>query len=64
MRTMHGHSDILIYASQEHGGKIPVFRPTMKEFKDFKAFMEAIDDFGKRSGIVKVIPPKEWYVSV
>ncbi|KAF7731668.1 hypothetical protein EC973_008838 [Apophysomyces ossiformis] len=32
----------------------------MEEFKDFKAFMEAIDDYGKQSGIVKVIPPQEW----
>lgn len=36
----------------------------MEEFKDFKAFMEAIDEYGKRSGIVKVIPPKEWCVNV
>ncbi|KAG0169293.1 hypothetical protein DFQ28_003740 [Apophysomyces sp. BC1034] len=32
----------------------------MEEFKDFKAFMEAIDHYGKQSGIVKVIPPQEW----
>ncbi|KAL0077977.1 putative jumonji family transcription factor [Phycomyces blakesleeanus] len=32
----------------------------MEQFKDFKAFMEAIDSYGKLSGIVKVIPPKEW----
>ncbi|KAL1935446.1 hypothetical protein VTP01DRAFT_4586 [Rhizomucor pusillus] len=48
------------YYDQSNGGAIPVFRPSMEEFKDFKAFMEAIDEYGKRSGIVKVIPPKEW----
>jgi hypothetical protein len=37
-----------------------VFTPTLEEFKDFKAFMEAIEKYGKRSGIVKIIPPKEW----
>ncbi|KAI8093534.1 JmjC domain, hydroxylase-domain-containing protein [Halteromyces radiatus] len=48
------------YYDQDHGGQIPVFRPTMEEFKDFYAFMEAIDSYGKEAGIVKVIPPKEW----
>ncbi|KAI9023593.1 JmjC domain, hydroxylase-domain-containing protein [Phycomyces nitens] len=48
------------YYDQDNGGAIPVFRPTMEQFKDFKAFMEAIDSYGKLSGIVKVIPPKEW----
>lgn len=33
----------------------------MEEFKDFKSFIESIDKYGKESGIVKVIPPKEWY---
>ena len=42
------------------GGQIPVFRPSMEQFEDFKTFMEAIDPYGRHSGIVKVIPPKEW----
>ncbi|KAI9673334.1 MAG: hypothetical protein M1829_004100 [Trizodia sp. TS-e1964] len=42
------------------GGKIPVFKPTMDQFRSFKKFMEKIDKYGMRSGIVKVIPPKEW----
>ncbi|QRW11062.1 histone demethylase JARID1 [Ceratobasidium sp. AG-Ba] len=41
---------------------IPVFRPTMHEFEDFEAYMERIEVWGRRSGIVKVIPPKEWQV--
>ncbi|KAG2217670.1 hypothetical protein INT45_006179 [Circinella minor] len=48
------------YYDQANGGQIPVFRPTMEQFKDFKSFMEAIDPYGRHSGIVKVIPPREW----
>ncbi|KAI9884781.1 MAG: hypothetical protein M1823_003419 [Watsoniomyces obsoletus] len=42
------------------GGKIPVFKPTMDQFRSFKEFMSKIDKYGMKSGIVKVIPPKEW----
>ncbi|KAJ1021695.1 hypothetical protein NDA16_003831 [Ustilago loliicola] len=46
-------------ASSSHDG-IPVFEPTMQQFHDFYAFCEAIDSWGMQSGIVKVVPPKEW----
>ncbi|TPX64393.1 hypothetical protein SpCBS45565_g05918 [Spizellomyces sp. 'palustris'] len=39
---------------------VPVFKPTDEQFKDFAAFMRAIDSFGKAAGIVKIIPPQEW----
>ncbi|CAE6482174.1 unnamed protein product [Rhizoctonia solani] len=39
---------------------IPVFRPTLDDFSDFERYMERIEPWGRRSGIVKVIPPKEW----
>ncbi|EIN04471.1 JmjC-domain-containing protein [Punctularia strigosozonata HHB-11173 SS5] len=39
---------------------IPVFKPTMAEFRDFEGYMKAIECWGMRSGIVKVIPPQEW----
>ncbi|KAH7320507.1 JmjC domain, hydroxylase-domain-containing protein [Rhizoctonia solani] len=39
---------------------IPVFRPTLHDFSDFERYMERIEPWGRRSGIVKVIPPKEW----
>ncbi|KAH9895782.1 hypothetical protein C8Q73DRAFT_689416 [Cubamyces lactineus] len=39
---------------------IPVFKPTMEEFTDFEAFMNRVEPWGMRSGIVKIIPPKEW----
>ncbi|KAF2491756.1 hypothetical protein BU16DRAFT_127854 [Lophium mytilinum] len=42
------------------GGKIPVFKPTMDQFRSFKKFIDRIDKHGMKSGIVKVIPPKEW----
>ncbi|EMC96328.1 hypothetical protein BAUCODRAFT_33663 [Baudoinia panamericana UAMH 10762] len=42
------------------GGKIPVFKPTLEQFKSFPKFIEKIDKYGMKSGIVKVIPPKEW----
>ena len=44
------------------GGKIPVFKPTMDQFRSFKKFVDKIDKYGMKSGIVKVIPPKEWSV--
>lgn len=39
---------------------IPVFKPTMDEFQDFEGYMNSIEAWGMRSGIVKVIPPVEW----
>ncbi|KAF2016556.1 hypothetical protein BU24DRAFT_422916 [Aaosphaeria arxii CBS 175.79] len=46
------------------GGKIPVFKPTMEQFRDFKRFVDKVDKYGMKSGIVKVIPPKEWRQSL
>jgi hypothetical protein len=34
----------------------------MEEFEDFEDYMNKIECWGNRSGIVKVIPPKEWLV--
>lgn len=36
----------------------------MDEFADFEGYMERIAPWGHRSGIVKVIPPKEWTESL
>ncbi|RFU77089.1 hypothetical protein TARUN_5134 [Trichoderma arundinaceum] len=41
-------------------GNVPVFKPTMKQFRDFKRYMEKIDHYGMKSGIVKISPPDEW----
>lgn len=39
---------------------IPVFKPTNEEFQDFEKYMTRVEPWGRKSGIVKVIPPKEW----
>ncbi|KAF2397044.1 hypothetical protein EJ06DRAFT_158545 [Trichodelitschia bisporula] len=41
-------------------GKIPIFKPTMAQFRSFKRFVDKINKYGMKSGIVKIIPPKEW----
>jgi hypothetical protein len=35
----------------------------MRQFLDFEKCIEKIDKYGMKSGIVKVIPPREWYVT-
>jgi hypothetical protein len=34
----------------------------MAQFRDFKKYVDKIDKFGMKSGIVKVVAPKEWLV--
>ncbi|KAK7203424.1 JmjC domain, hydroxylase-domain-containing protein [Myxozyma melibiosi] len=41
-------------------GTVPVFKPTMEQFESFPKFIKRIDSYGMKTGIVKVIPPKEW----
>ncbi|KAI7888964.1 JmjC domain, hydroxylase-domain-containing protein [Mucor mucedo] len=48
------------YYDQDNGGSIPVFTPSFEEFKDFKSFMTSVEEYGKKAGVIKVIPPKEW----
>lgn len=41
--------------------EIPVFYPTLAEFKDFSAFLASIEARGAhRIGLAKIVPPKEW----
>ena len=42
---------------------IPVFKPTMDEFRGFEEYMQKVECWGERSGIIKIIPPKEWCVT-
>jgi len=35
----------------------------MEEFRDFEGYLNKIECWGMKSGIVKVIPPKEWLVA-
>ncbi|GAA5828560.1 hypothetical protein JCM11251_000850 [Rhodosporidiobolus azoricus] len=42
---------------------VPVFEPTMEDFEGnggFYGYVKRIEKYGLRSGIVKVVPPKEW----
>lgn len=32
----------------------------MDQFRDFAKFVQKVDQYGMKSGIIKVIPPKEW----
>ncbi|KAI0008948.1 hypothetical protein F4779DRAFT_409461 [Xylariaceae sp. FL0662B] len=41
-------------------GTVPVFKPDINQFKDFKKFMTKVDPYGMKSGIIKIIPPEEW----
>ncbi|EJT98514.1 JmjC-domain-containing protein [Dacryopinax primogenitus] len=43
---------------------IPVFKPVWEEFQDFEGYVTALEPWGRRSGIIKVIPPKEWHDSL
>ncbi|TGZ77726.1 hypothetical protein EX30DRAFT_374373 [Ascodesmis nigricans] len=43
---------------------IPVFTPTMDQFRSFKKFVDKINHYGMQSGIIKIIPPKEWVDSL
>lgn len=39
---------------------VPVFRPNFEQFQDFYSFVRSINEYGMRSGIVKIVPPQEW----
>ncbi|KAM8961770.1 lysine-specific demethylase 4C isoform 1-T1 [Pelodytes ibericus] len=46
---------------QNNACKIMTFRPTLEEFKDFNKYLVYMESKGAhRSGLAKVIPPKEW----
>ncbi|CAI1963978.1 hypothetical protein SEUBUCD646_0E02580 [Saccharomyces eubayanus] len=47
-------------APSEVVGGIPVFKPTYEQFEDFYSYCKAINKYGMKSGVVKVIPPPEW----
>ncbi len=48
----------------EARNKLLIIAQTMRQFRSFKDFIQKIDKYGMKSGIVKVVPPKEWYVSI
>lgn len=50
----------LVIEPKYYNNGVPVFEPTMEEFEDFYKFNKAINKYGMKSGIVKIIPPIEW----
>ncbi|KAJ1673705.1 hypothetical protein EV182_004718, partial [Spiromyces aspiralis] len=40
--------------------EIPVFLPSMEQFKDFSAFVTAVEPLARKGGLCKVVPPPEW----
>ena len=53
-------SCIAAMAAVEENG-VPVFRPTFEEFRDFAAYVAAIEAVGgHRIGLARVVPPPEW----
>ncbi|OMJ07805.1 DNA damage-responsive transcriptional repressor RPH1 [Smittium culicis] len=44
--------------------EIPVFTPDYDQFIDFNSFVKAIEPFGINSGLVKVVPPKQWRIEL
>ncbi|KAJ2400420.1 hypothetical protein GGI23_002041, partial [Coemansia sp. RSA 2559] len=39
---------------------VPVFCPTMEQFKDFEGLVAAIEPLAVRGGVCKIIPPRAW----
>lgn len=39
---------------------MPVFHPTMEEFKDFKSYIAKMEKQVPNAAIAKVVPPSEW----
>lgn len=50
----------LVVEPKYYNNGVPVFEPTMEQFEDFYKFNKAINEYGMKSGIVKIIPPVEW----
>jgi hypothetical protein len=40
--------------------QVPHFKPTLKEFSDFKEYVKTIEPYGMEYGLVRITPPKEW----
>ncbi|KAG7664445.1 uncharacterized protein J8A68_002048 [[Candida] subhashii] len=59
--TYNSDESLIIEPAYYSEGNIPIFKPTMQQFNNnFYQFNKAINKYGMSSGIVKIIPPKEW----
>lgn len=54
----HKESELLDLKPDHYDNGIPVFKPTMEQFKDFYRFNKSINKYGFDAGIVRVIPHK------
>ena len=64
MQSVYPHKTTLHIEPSYYDNGVPVFQPTMHEFRDFYNFNKAINKYGMQSGIVKVIPPTQWVLRV
>ncbi|KAJ1658819.1 hypothetical protein IWQ61_001996 [Dispira simplex] len=39
---------------------VPVFKPTLLQFREFSRFIAAVEPYARKAGICKVIPPLAW----
>jgi hypothetical protein len=39
---------------------VPIFTPTMEQFRDFQKYVTAVNPYGMQTGIVLIDPPEEW----
>ncbi|KAJ1969071.1 hypothetical protein IWQ62_000854 [Dispira parvispora] len=39
---------------------VPVFKPTLLQFREFSRFIAAVEPYARKAGICKVIPPPVW----
>lgn len=60
MENVYKADPTLLVKPAYYSNGVPVFEPTMEEFRDFYLYNKAINRYGMQSGIVKVIPPPEW----
>ncbi|CAI5759137.1 unnamed protein product [Candida verbasci] len=63
MQSIYNYDPNLIIEPSEYENGIPIFKPTMDQFKDFYKFNKSINKYGMKSGIVKVIPPEDWKIN-
>lgn len=52
------------FVPDHYEGFVPIFKPEYEDFKDFYKFMSKVDEYGMKSGIIKIIPPAEWLEQV
>lgn len=60
MENLYTSDPTLHVAPAYYSDGVPVFTPTMDEFRDFYKYNKAINKYGMQSGIAKIIPPTEW----